>query len=54
MSLMVSDGSEMIRYSPSENAIEASNTRGFSWMMRYRCSGMGKVRAMTLHKGEVV
>lgn len=54
MSLMVSDGSEMIRYNPSANAIEASHTRGFSWMMRYRCSGMGKIRALTMHKGEII
>ena len=51
---MVVNGSEMIRYNPSANAIEASNTRGFSWSMRYRCSGMGNVRAMTLHKGEII
>ena len=38
----------------SENAIEASNTRGFSWMMRYRCSGMGNIRALTMHKGEII
>ncbi len=47
MSFMVVNGSEMIRYNPSANAIEASNTRGFSWMMRYRCSGMGNIRALT-------
>ena len=29
-------------------------TIGFSWMMRYRCSDMGKVRAMTMHKGEII
>ena len=23
-------------------------------MMRYRCSGMGNVRALTLHKGEII
>ena len=41
MSLIVSDGSEMIRYNPSTASIEASNSRGISWSMRYRCSGMG-------------
>ena len=54
MSLIVSNGSEMIRYNPSANAIEASNSRGFSWSMRCRCSGMGNVRALTLHKGEII
>ncbi len=54
MSLMVVNGSEMIRYNPSANAIEASNTRGFSWSMRYRCSGMGNIRALTMHKGEII
>ena len=54
MSLIASNGSEMIRYNPSANAIEASNTRGFSWMMRYRCSGMGNIRALTMHKGELI
>ena len=54
MSLIVSNGSEMIRYNPSANAIEASNSRGLSWSVRYRCSGMGNVRAMTLHKGEII
>ena len=54
MSLMVSNGSEMIRYNPSTSSIEYSNSRGFSWFMRCRCSDMGKVRAMTLHKGEVI
>ncbi len=54
MSLMVSDGSEIIRYNPSENAIEASSSRGFSWSMRYRCSGMGNIRALTMHKGEII
>ena len=54
MSLMVVNGSEMIRYNLSENAIEASNTRGFSWMMRYRCSDMGNIRALTMHKGEII
>ena len=54
MSLMVSDGSEMIRYNPSTASIEVSNSRGISWSMRCRCSDMGKVCAMTLHKGEVV
>ena len=54
MSLMVTNGSEMIRYNPSSSSIEYSNTRGFSWMMRYRCSNMGNVRALTMHKGEVI
>ena len=54
MSLIVSDGSEMIRYNPSTSSIEASNSKGFSWMMRYRCSGMGNVRALTLHKEEII
>ena len=54
MSLMVSNGSEMIRYNPSANAIEASSSKGFSWSMRYRCSGMGNVRALTMHKGEII
>lgn len=54
MSLIVSDGSEMIRYNPSKASIEASNSRGFSWSMRYRCSSMGNVRAMTMHKGEII
>ncbi len=54
MSLMVSDGSEMIRYNPSSVSIEASNSRGISWSMRYRCSGMGHVRALTKHKGEII
>ena len=54
MSLIVSDGSEMIRYNPSTASIEASNTRGFSWSMRYRCSGMGNIRALTMHKGELI
>lgn len=26
----------------------------FSWMMRYRCSGMGNIRALTMHKGEII
>lgn len=54
MSLMVSDGYEMIRYNPSANAIEAPSSNGFSWMMRYRCSGMGNIRALTMHKGEII
>ena len=54
MSLMVSSGSEMIRFNPSTSAIEASNSRGLSWFMRYNCSSMGKVRALTLHKGEII
>ena len=54
MSLIVFDGSEMIRYNPSTTSIEASNSRGISWFMRYRCSGMGNVRALTLHKGEII
>jgi hypothetical protein len=54
MSLMVSNGSEMIRYNPSANAIEASSSNGFSWSMRYRCSGMGNIRALTMHKGEII
>ena len=54
MSLMVSDGSEMIRYNPSTASIEASNSKGISWSMRYRCSGMGNVRALTMHKGEII
>lgn len=54
MSLIVSNGSEMIRYNPSTASIEASNSRGISWPMRYRCSGMGNVRAMTMHKGELI
>ena len=54
MSLMVVNGSEMIRYNPSTSAIEASSSRGFSWSMRYRSSGMGNVRALTLHKGEII
>ena len=39
---------------PMPGAIEASNTRGFSWSMRYRCSGMGNIRALTMHKGEII
>ena len=54
MSLMVTNGSEMIRYNPSTSSIEYSNSKGYSWFMRYRCSGMGNVRAMTMHKGEVI
>lgn len=54
MSLMVTNGSEMIRYNPSTRSIEYSNSRGFSWFMRCRCSDMGKVRALTFHKGEII
>lgn len=54
MSLLVFDGSEMIRYNPATSVIEFSNSRGCSWFMRYRCSGMGNVRALTLHKGEII
>ena len=54
MSLMVTHGSEMIRYNPSTSSIEYSNSRGLSWSMRYRCSDMGNVRALTMHKGEVI
>lgn len=54
MSLMVVKGSEMIRYNPSTTTIEASSSSGLSWSMRYRCSGMGNVRALTLHKGEII
>jgi len=54
MSLIVSNGSEMIRYNPSTASIEASNSRGISWFMRYRCSGMGNIRALTMHKGEII
>lgn len=54
MSLMITNGSEMIRYNPSTSTIEYSNSKGYSWFMRYSCSNMGKVRAMTLHKGEVI
>ena len=48
MSLMVVNGSEMIRYNPSTNAIEASNTRGFSWSMRHR-----QVASAGLSEGKV-
>ena len=54
MSLMVVCGSELIRYNPSTSSIEASKSKGLSWFMRYRCSGMGIVRALTLHKGEII
>ena len=54
MSLMVVNGSEMIRYNPSTSSIEASSSRGCSWSMRCRCSDMGNVRALTLHKGEII
>ena len=54
MSLLIFDWSEMIRYNPSTSSIEASNSKGFSWSMRCRCSDMGTVRAMTLHKGEII
>ena len=54
MSLIVFDGSELIRYNPSTSSIEYSNSRGFSWFMRCRCSDMGKVRALTMHKGEII
>lgn len=53
MSLMVVNGSEMIRYNPSTSSIEVSTSGGVSWFMRYRCSGMGNVRAMTLHEGDI-
>ena len=54
MSLMVVCGSELIRYNPSANAIEATSSKGFSWSMRYRCSGMGNIRALTMHNGEII
>lgn len=54
MSLIVSNGSEMIRYNPSTSAIECSNSKGVSWFMRCRCSNIGRVRAMTMHKGEII
>ena len=54
MSLIVVNGSEMIRYYPSTSSIEASNSRGLSWFMRYRSLNMGRVRALTLHKGEII
>ena len=53
MSLMISDGSEMIRYNPSTASIEASNSRGFSWSMRYRCSGIGNELIATTSDGHV-
>ncbi len=54
MTLCVVNESEMIRYNPSTSAIEVSSSRGFSWSMRYRCSDMGNVRALTQHKGEII
>ena len=54
MSLMVVNGSEMIRYNPSTSSIEVSKSGGVSWFMRCRCSSMGRVRAMTLHNGEII
>ncbi len=34
MSLMVTKGSELIRYNPSNSSIEFSNSKGMSWFMR--------------------
>jgi len=54
MSLMVTMGSELIRYNPSKSSIEFSNSRGMSWFMRYNCSSMGKVRALAKHDKEII
>ncbi len=51
---MVTKGSELIRYNPSNSSIEFSNSRGMSWFMRYNCSSMGKVRALAKHDGEII
>ena len=54
MSLMAMAGSEMIRYNPSSNSIESSTNRGMTWFKRVSCSGMGRIRALVSHKGELV
>lgn len=51
---MVFNGSEMVRYNSLANAIEFSNNQGMTWFKRSGCSGMGKVRALTMHKGEIL
>ena len=53
MSLMVLNGQEMVRYNPTANTIEYSN-RGTTWFKRCNCSGMGTIRALTMHKGEIL
>lgn len=51
---MVSTGSELIRYNPSTTSIESSKSKGFSWSHLCNCSNMGKVYALTFHKGEII
>ena len=54
MSLLVSNGTELIRYNTSSADIEFSNNRGMTWFVRSHGRDMGNVRAMTLHKGEII
>ena len=54
MSLMAMCGSEMVRYNPSSNTIESSSNRGMTWFKRVSCSGMGRIRSLVSHKGELV
>ena len=48
------NGSEMIRYNPSSDVIEFSKSKGLCWFNRGGRLRIGRVRALTLHKGELI
>lgn len=54
MGLMVSYGTELIRFNPSNHHIEYSNNRGSSWYTRNTGSSIGNVKSIIVYGNELV
>lgn len=51
---MITYGSEMIRYNPSNSHIEYSNNQGRSWYSRYSSSSIGNVKCLVECDKEII
>lgn len=54
MGLMISYGTELIRFNPSNHHIEYPNNRGSSWYTRNTGSSIGNVKSIIVYGNELV
>ena len=54
MSKLITFGSELIRINPSNNHIEYSNNKGYSWYSRHTSSSCGTFVDLVLYENEII
>lgn len=54
MGLMITYGSELIRFNPSNHHIEYSTNRGSSWFCRNSGSSLGDVKSIIVYGNELI